>query len=48
LARVNVLPAAIGSFLDFSRGASEFGVNAWILVLALGYLRSDRPAVPAV
>ncbi len=48
LAKVNVLPPSMGAFLDFLRGASEFGVNAWILVLALRYSLSVRAAVAAV
>ena len=45
LTKASLLPAATGAFLDLVRGASQFGVNALILVLALRYSLRLRPTV---
>ncbi len=43
LIKAGVVPAGVGEILDFLRGASEFAVNAWILIVAITNLREPRP-----
>ncbi len=46
--KVGAVPTVLGSVLDFVRAASEFGVNVWILLIAVrAAARNDRQLAPA-
>ncbi len=48
LVKAAALPGTIAPSLNFLRGSSEFGVNAWILILAVQHARNDQHEASSV
>jgi hypothetical protein len=46
LMSVNIMPVSLNGALNFLRGASEFGLNIYILIWALNFFRKQNTLIP--